>query len=70
MELILLNLHDDDITATVEIESNIIDWEVEEVEGDDSSIVFPVRFYELNIVSFPVYSVGIKHAHWFRDQGS
>ena len=54
MELILLNLHDDDITATVEIESNIIDWEVEEVEGDDSSIVFPVRFYELNIVSFPV----------------
>jgi hypothetical protein len=43
MELILLNQDDDDVIATVEIESNVIDWDVEELEKEYDSLVFPVR---------------------------
>ncbi len=42
MELILLNQHDDDITATVEIESSFIDWDVEDPFVDDSTVAIPV----------------------------
>jgi hypothetical protein len=43
MELILLNQADDDVVAAVEIEFSVIDWDVEELEKEQDSFVFPVR---------------------------